>query len=99
MESNEYFNADLSADLVTKINLLKHRRNCFHAIAIETLGTEDVETVFDNTWIYDPCDPFASKPIIASLTGEIVKKYDKFPGTQAILTQMKMIKEAGKNVK
>ncbi len=80
MDSNEYFNADLllisdfltsdlSPDLITKINLLKQRRNRFHSIVIGTMGSENVETIFNNAWIYDPRDPFASERIIASLKG------------------------------
>ncbi|WFG96837.1 two-component regulator system yiem receptor component protein [Spiroplasma citri] len=110
MDSNEYFNADLllisdflisdlSPELITKINLLKQRRNRFHAIVIGTMGAENVETIFNNAWIYDPRDPFASELIIASLTGQIVNKYDKVSGAKAILGRMITAKEISKNVK
>ncbi len=59
MDSNEYFNADLllisdfmtsdlSSDIIEKINILRKRRNRFHAIIIGTMGEEKATTVFDN---------------------------------------------------
>lgn len=110
MDSNEYFNADLllisdfmtsdlSSDIIEKINILRKRRNRFHAIIIGTMGEEKATTVFDNAWIYDPRDPFASERIIASLTGEVVKKYDKIPGAKTILNKIRTEQGVNNNVK
>ncbi|WP_368486202.1 VWA domain-containing protein [Spiroplasma sp. DGKH1] len=101
MEKNEYFNADLLmiSDLLTsdlserttaKINQLKLRRNRFHAIVIGTMGHESAASAFDNAWIYDPRDPFASERIIASLTDQVGTKYNNHPEAKNLL---KLIKE------
>ncbi|AGM24872.1 vWA domain-containing protein [Spiroplasma chrysopicola] len=104
METNQYFNADLlvisdfmtgelSEQVAAKVEQLKQRRNRFHAILIGTNSNENAAEIFNNAWVYDPRDPFASERILAALTDEVSEHYNNVPGAKEVLVQIRTGKD------
>ncbi|QHX35815.1 two-component regulator system yiem receptor component protein [Spiroplasma sp. TIUS-1] len=68
---SDFLNPDLSEDTLERVKHLKSIRNRFHAISIGILGNKNTQQLFNNSWTYDPRDPFTSEKIISDLSNEL----------------------------
>ncbi|WP_338984071.1 VWA domain-containing protein [Spiroplasma endosymbiont of Othius punctulatus] len=85
---SDFLNPDLPDEIFDKVDELKSLRNRFHAISIGILKNKSIQPLFDNSWTYDPRDPFTSEKIISDLSNELNPTRSRLTNPKDIFKQI-----------